>query len=140
MIAWFKENKYSTSTVNSAETIWILRDGPNVLVHGLNADDFLHQTSNTAMFLSFQKQFKKRFDVKSGNVSVGLGNSIVTDSSKLTSNIDQTQYIDELLERFDLSCCNPTQIPIITRLSVRDGGVKLSVKDHETYRNIVGSA
>ena len=69
VLAWFKENKYSTSTVNSAETIWILRDGPNVLVHGLNADDFLHQTSNTAMFLSFQKQFKKRFDVKSGNVS-----------------------------------------------------------------------
>ena len=128
VIALFKENKYCA--VNSAETIWILRDGPNVLVNGLYADDFLHQTNNTAMFLSFQKQ---RFDVKSGSVSVYLGNRIVTDSSKLTTNIDQTQYIDELLERFDLSGCNSAQIPIISRLSVRDGREKMSVKDHETH-------
>ena len=46
VLAWFKENKYSA--VDSAETIWILFDGPNVLVHGLFADDFLHQTNNTA--------------------------------------------------------------------------------------------
>ena len=148
VIAWFKENKYNGDNygVNSAETfqVWILRDWPNVLVHGLYADDFLHQTNNTAMLLSFQKQFKKSFDIKLGNLSVFLGNTnytIVTDSRKLTTNIDQTQYIDELLKRFDVSSCNPAQTPIITTLSVRNGGGELSIKDHdhETYRNVLGS-
>jgi hypothetical protein len=62
------------------------------------------------------------------------------DSNKLTVNYnDQTQYIDELLTRFEMSDCNPVSIPMVQRLSSMDGGEKLSVKDHEVYRNMVGS-
>jgi hypothetical protein len=110
-----------------------------VLTHGLYADDFLHQTNDTAMFKKIQLDFTKRFEVKSGTVSVYLGNRIIVDSNKLTVNIDQTQYIDELLERYEMTDCNPVSIPMVHRLSSNDGGEKLSVKDHELYRNMVGS-
>ena len=86
VIAWLKENKYSAAI--SAGTIWILLDGPNVLGHELYADDCLYQTVqtyNTAMFLSFQKQFKKFFDFRSGNVSVYLGNRIKPLNHKYSS-------------------------------------------------------
>ena len=56
-----------------------------------------------------------------------------------TTSTDQAHYIDEPLERFDPSGCNPAQVPMITWLSVHSGGGKLSVKDHETYRSMVGS-
>ena len=48
---------------------------------------------------TFQQKFTKRFEVKSGKAAVYLGNRITVDSNKLTVNIDQTQYIDELLGR-----------------------------------------
>ncbi len=122
---------------NSAETIWILSEGTSVLTHGLYADDFLHHTNDTAMYKRFQQKFAKLFEVKSGNVEVYLGNRITVDSNKLTVNIDQTQYIDELLTCFEMSDCNPVLIPMVQRLSSMDGGEKLSVKDHEVYRNMV---
>jgi hypothetical protein len=100
-----------------------------VLTHGLYADDFLQHTNDTAMYKRFQQKFTKRFEVKSGNVAVYLGNRITVDSNKSTVNIDQTQYIDELLTRFEISDCNPVQIPMVQRLSSMDGGEKLSVED-----------
>jgi hypothetical protein len=60
------------------------------------------------------------------------------DSDKLTVNIDQTQDIDELLTRLEMSDCNPVSIPMAQFLSSMDRGEKLSVKDHEVYRNMVG--
>jgi hypothetical protein len=137
VVAWFKANNYTAA--NSAETIWIRREGTSVLTHGLYADDFLHHTNDAAMYKRFQQNFAKRFEVKSGNVAVYLGNRITVDPNKLTVNIDQTQYIDELLARFEMSDCNPVSTPMIQRLSTIDGGEKLSVKDHEMYRNMVGS-
>ncbi len=115
VVAWFKANNHTAA--NSAETIWILHEGTTVLTHGLYADVFLHQTNNTAMYKRFQQKFTKRFEVKSGNVTVNLGNRITVDSNKWTVNIDQTQYIDELLTRFEMSDCNPVSIPMVQRVS-----------------------
>jgi hypothetical protein len=95
VVAWFKANNYTAELYNSAETIWILREGTSVLTHCLYADDFLHHTKDAAMYKRFQPNFTKRFEVKSGNVAVYLGNKITVNSNKLTVNIDQTQYIDE---------------------------------------------
>ena len=91
------------------------------------------------MYKVFQQKFTKRFEVKSGKAAVYLGNRITVDSNKLTVNIDQTQYIDELPERFQMTDCNPVATPMLQRLSAEHGGEKLPVKDHELYRNMVGS-
>ena len=137
VVAWFKQNNYTAA--NSSETIWIRREGTSVLIHGLYADDFLHHTNDPNMYKVFQQKFTKRFEVKSGKAAVYLGNRITVDSNKLTVNIDQTQYIDELLERFHMTDCNPVSTPMLQRLSAEHGGVKLSVPDHDLYRNMVGS-
>ncbi len=50
-------------------------------------------------------------------MAVYLGNKITVDSNKLTVNIDQTQYIDELIARFEMSDCNPVLTPVIQRLT-----------------------
>ncbi len=35
--------------------------------------------------------------------------------------------------------CNPVSTPMLQRLSAEHGSVKLSVPDHDLYRNMVGS-
>ena len=137
VVAWFKENNYTAA--NSSETIWIRREGTSVLTDGLYADDFLHHTNDTNMYKTFQQKFTKRFEVKSGKAAVYLGNRITVDSNKLTVNIDQTQYIDELLERFQMADCNPVPTPMLQCLSAEHEGEKLSADDHDIYRNMVGS-
>ncbi len=121
VVAWFKQNNYTSA--NSSETIWIRREGTSVLIHGLYAVDFLHHTNDPNMYKVFQQKFTKRFEVKSGKAAVFLGNRITVDSNKLTMNIDQTQYIDELLERFHMTDCNPVSTPMLQRLSAKHGGV-----------------
>ena len=60
VIAWFKEHGYLAA--NDAETIWIKRtktkgnQKESVLIHALYADDFLHFTDDTALYLSFQEE------------------------------------------------------------------------------------
>ena len=137
VITWFKAHGYVAA--NDAETIWLLRDKKGgVIIHALYADDFLHFTKDTAFFKSFVKDFKKTFDVKSGAVAVYLGNQIKVAANKLTVNLDQTQYVDELLERFGMQECKSESTPMVSRLTDKDPK-KLDVKEHALYCNMVGS-
>jgi hypothetical protein len=57
------------------------------------------------MYQDFQKQFKKQFEVKTCSVGVYLGNQMKVDDAKLTVELNQSDYIDELLERFEMTNC-----------------------------------
>ena len=120
VIDWFKGNGYLAA--NDAQTIWIKRDKMGVIIHALYADDFLHFTNNKALYQDFQKQFKRRFDVKTGSVGVYLGNQISVDHAKLTVDLNQTEYVRELLERFNMTSCLPVSTPMVQRLSMQNRG------------------
>ena len=94
---------------------------------------FISQTIRLCI-KDFQKQFEKRFDVKTGSVGVYLGNQISVDHAKLTVDLNQTEYVNELLERFNMSNCLPVSTPIVQRLSVQNAGEKLSSDEHAQYR------
>jgi hypothetical protein len=134
---WMRTNGYTPA--NDSETIWVLRQGQDILVHGLYADDFLHFSNRTAVYSSFRDQIKIRFDIKTGPVDVYLGNKICVDKEKFNASIDQTSYVDELLARFGLMDCQPVGTPIVVRLSNMDRGKPISKEEHAVYRNMVGS-
>ncbi len=91
---------------------WIKRDKMGVIIHALYADDFLHFTNNEVLYQEFQKQFRKRFDVKTGSVRVYLWNQILVEHRKLTADLNQTKYVQELLERFNMTNCLPVPTPM----------------------------
>ena len=51
-------------------------------VHALYANDFLHFTDNPKLYQAFKGQFQKRFDIKTGSVSVYLGNRVTVDRTR----------------------------------------------------------
>ncbi len=57
--------------------------------------------------------------------------------AKLTVDLIQTEYVQELLERFNMSNCLPVSTPMVQHLSMQDSGEKLSADDQALYRNIV---
>ncbi len=89
--AWFRDNGYLPA--NDSETVWIKRvlekQNPmgsivygGMIIHALYADDFLHFTDNPKLYQMFKDQFQKRFDIKTGSVSVFLGNRVTVDSNR----------------------------------------------------------
>ena len=91
------------------------------------------------MYQEFQKTFQKRFDVKSGDVGVYLGNQIKVDHDKLTVELSQKDYINDMLQRFGMSDCRPVSTPLAKHLSSLQAGTKLTPKEHALYRNMIGS-
>ena len=91
------------------------------------------------MYQDFQKQFKKRVEVKTGSVGVYLGYQINVDEAKFAVKLNQSDYIDELLDRFEMTNCTPVSTPMVHRLSGQDSGEKLAAGEHDRFRNMVGS-
>ena len=71
----------------------------------------LHCTSHS------RNNTKKRFDIKTGSELVYLGNQIVVDAEKFNVTLDQTQYIDDLLARFEMNKSTPVATAMVERLS-----------------------
>ena len=148
VVAWFRANGYQP--VNDSETIWIKRvpekrnqEGSivsgGVIIHALYADDFLHFTDNPMLYQSFREDFRKRFDIKSGSVSVYLGNKVTVDRACQKIVLDQEEYLNEVLDKFGMQDSASVPTPMVARLSAVNSGEKLDSKAHELYRAIVGS-
>jgi len=98
--------------------VWIFREDTNVPIHALYADDFLHFSNSKDMYATFREQLKKRFDIKSGGVSVYLGNKVVIESDTYKASLDQSQYIREILDKFDMGNSHAVGTPMTNRLSM----------------------
>ena len=135
---WFMSQKYTTA--NDAQTVWFKRGiGNLIIIHLLYTDDFLHFTNCKSLFLDFQRKFKDRFDTKTGNLDSYLGTRIIQDRSKLSIEFNQSEYIEELLDRYKMADCTSVGTPIIQRFSIDDTSMKLTVEDQALYRNMIGS-
>ena len=134
---WFRSQGYSAA--NDSETVWILRKNEHLLIHALYADDFLHCSNNKDTYSKFREQLKKRFDIKSGTVGVYLGNRIVVESEHFKISIDQSKYIQDILDKFDMGMSHPVGTPMTKRLSTSERGEELSNQDKAAYRVMVGS-
>jgi hypothetical protein len=134
---WLRSQGYQAA--NDAETVWILRKDGNILIHALYADDFLHFSNNKNMYATFRDQIKKRFDIKTGEVGAYLGNKIVVESGKYTVSMDQSEYIQQILEKFEMGESHAVATPMVSRLSSSHKGEELSSEDKSQYRIIVGS-
>jgi hypothetical protein len=134
---WFIKQKYTAA--NDAQTIWIKRGtGSSVIIHLLYTDDFLHFTNCKSLFQDFQRKFKDRFNTKTGDLDSYLGTKITQDRNRLVVEFDQSEYIEELLDRYDMTNCSSVGTPITQRYSKDDTSVKLDLEDQALYRNMIG--
>jgi len=90
-------------------------------------------TSPTARFVcQVQDQFKNRFDIKTGEVSVYLGR-IVVESDQFKTSINQSEYIEEILRKFDMGSSHAVGTPMTGRLSASEKGKDLSAPENAAF-------
>ncbi len=72
------------------------------MIHTQYADDFPHFSDNKKVYASFRRdQIKKRFDLKTGEVGIVLGNRILVESGKFTAtvSIEVSNYTQQILDK-----------------------------------------
>lgn len=89
------------------------------IIIGLYVDDFLIFSNNDRETEELKKLLALEFKLKDlGFVRQYLGMRINVNKDKSVITIDQTQYIEQLVERFQMSDCKPQSTPIEPKLNV----------------------
>lgn len=101
-------------------------------------DDILVMCQDTEEILKFGKQLSKIFNVKDiGKLERCLGMDFIIDEKGIL--VHHKNYIEEILERFQMSDCNPVSTPLDpgTKL-VKDNTWQDSDGEKPPYRELVG--
>lgn len=97
-------------------------DGKCMLFVAVYVDDIMIFSNDSTMKNQLKADLMKRFKMKDiGEVSSVLGMRVRRDKRLGTISIDQTNYINEVLRRFDMQNCNPISTPM-------DHNQKLSIE------------
>lgn len=109
----------------------------NILIVCLYVDDLIYTGNNEKMFEVFKKSMMAEFDMTDlGRMRYFLGIEVLQRTDGIF--IGQRKYAQEMLERFNMSQCNPVQNPIVPgfKLTKDEEGVEV---DGTIYRQMVGS-
>ena len=103
-----------------SHSIWIFKRGDSRIIIPVFIDDMTIAAKSAADVQSVKDDLKKCFKLRDlGPTSWLLGVEITRNRAERSLSLSQRQYIISLLERFNLSDCNPVSTPM-------DPGIKLS--------------
>ena len=123
-------------TTRSDPCLYIKRDKSTVMIIALYVDDLLLAGSDLAAVDWMKSELRKRFEMKDlGEAKVCIGLEISRDRKSRTIRITQSKYAGSVLDRFNMSACNPCATPMEKNLhpEVISGPVSES-----PYRQAIG--
>src|SRR5689334_18045591 len=98
--------RHGFSTMKSDEGCFIKREGKYVTIVPVHVDDVIVVSTKPGYTEEFQKLLSANFRIKVlGEVSRLLSMNVRREGNKMF--IDQTDYVEKLLEKFGMSDCNP---------------------------------
>jgi len=107
---------------------------------GVYVDDLTIAAANVDTLARFKTEMSKRYEMKDlGELHFILGLQVKRDRSARTLHLSQKQYINTVLERFDMLGCKPAKSPLRSKtvMSLREEGEE---KAHQArYLAAVGS-
>lgn len=107
---------------------------------GVYVDDLTIGASNLDTLVRFKSEMSKRYEMKDlGELHFILGLQVKRDRSARTLRLNQKQYINTVLERFEMLDCKPAKSPLRSKtvMSLRKDGEEKT--DQARYLAAVGS-
>ena len=100
-------------TTRSDPCLYIKRHGSSVMIIALYVDDLLLAGSDIKAIGWMKQELSKRFEMKDlGEAKLCIGLEIQRDRSQRNLRLTQAKYAASILERFNLSKCNPCLTPM----------------------------
>ena len=120
--------------------LYIKHEGNSIMFIALYVDDLLIAGNDLAAILSVKDEFKKRFKMKDlGEASEFLGMQIKRDRDGGTLTLSQPDYIDTILERFNMTDAKTANIPMSPSLTLNSEPTSEDPPCNAPYRMAVGS-
>lgn len=92
--------------------MYIMRKGDKILIVGVYVDDLGMASNDAALMNELKAYLRKLFNMKDlGAAKQLLGMRITRDQQAGTISIDQSQYIRDVLDKFNMLDCNPVSTP-----------------------------
>ncbi|TPX38458.1 DNA-directed DNA polymerase, partial [Synchytrium endobioticum] len=127
----------------SDPTIYTMGDGPNITFVVLYVDDILVASKNINTINSIKTALRKEYDIKDlGNLDTFIGIQMTRDLQHKTISLKQSKYIQEVIDRFELSAEYATLSPEPTPLHFwkdRDTKELLSDTAKRLYQALIGA-
>jgi len=107
---WLRE--YGFKAIDDDGTIFKLTLGRESILLSLFVDDGLCATNSQSLYEDFLKDLKGKFELSDqGDLSWYLGVNISHNLSRGVTTLNQTQFINTMLKRFNMEGCNPITTP-----------------------------
>lgn len=111
------------------------RNGRERLIVVIYVDDAICMGATKELVLDFIESLKKDLQITSGPLSYFLGLQIEVNKEG-DVHVHQTKYVEQVLERFNMSDCKPISTPCDASIYAIKSDERC---DQETYRALVGS-
>lgn len=111
----------------------------NMLIVAVFVDD-ITLFSNTIKFVNqFKDGIQKKFSTKDlGEIRTICGINVTQDREKGIIRLDQKDYIDQILQRYDFAECNECDTPMVPGTALNHDDSKPAAPD-VPYQNVIGS-
>ena len=108
--------KHGFEQIRSDDCIYVLRSGGKIILYILvYVDDIIIAGKDIEEIISFKNKISEDFDVTDlGKIHFILGIQVVRDCSDQYIYLNQSAYIDSILNRFEMTSCSPVSTPIAT--------------------------
>eukprot|EP00873_Tetraselmis_striata_P034073 jgi/Tetstr1/454337/TSEL_004016.t1 len=114
---------------------YIYRSGNTFSIVVIYVDDILICSNCTTWVVQFKRNLADEFDIKDlGACTWILGMKVERDRDAGTIKIHQGKYVTDLLERFNMTDCNPADIPSVGN-DARDSP---ALDDPSIFRSLIG--
>lgn len=119
------------------QCIYYSENDEYVLFLAIYVDDILIFSNNEVIENNLCEELSKNFKMKYlGPASSILGIRIMRDNEKKTISIDQSQYIREVLERFNMKNCNAVISPLEPGIRISKEMCPTSEADKDLMKNV----
>ena len=108
---WIKSRGFIASKADPC--LYILKDASTILLLSVHVDDQLVASNSRSVLTKFKEDLNERFEcTDNGPVNYLLGFNVHRDRRQRKLYVGQEFYIDSLLEKFDMTRCNPVKTPL----------------------------
>lgn len=126
---------YKRSQLESC--VYIKRQNKLMTIVAVYVDDFFIFSNDTVETKILKEKLSSRFKIKDlGEVKQCLGMRISIDKSKGIITLDQQQYVNQLLKRFNMSECNEVRTPMESNVNLKKGDF---CETKFPYQQLIGS-
>lgn len=137
---WLKEQNFKVAKADSCLYTRVSPNGDFIML-SIHVDDQLIASNNRPALDKFKQQLNAQFEcADSGAVGYFLGFNVHRNRDERKLYISQEHYMESLLDRFNLSHCNPSKIPLPSGFRpIPATDKEFAEAKHLPYPQIVGS-